>query len=118
MSDSIFTKIINREIPATVHYEDENFIVFEDISHRAPIHLLIVPKIAYQSLEQVDFNDADFYKGLLQTARKMAKKMKIEDNYKLFMNVGKDVQAVQHLHLHLLGGWKQNEKKVADIGKL
>lgn len=118
MSDSIFTKIINREIPANIHYEDDNFIAFEDISHKAPIHLLIVPKKAYSSLEKVDINNKDFHANLLQTARKLAKQMGIENNYKIFMNVGKEVQAVQHLHLHLMGGWKKEQEKTIDINKV
>ena len=118
MSDSIFTKIINREIPATIHYEDDDFIAFEDISHRAPVHLLIVPKKAYQSLEKVDFNDNNFHSKLLKTARKVAKKMGIQDNYKIFMNVGEQVQAVPHLHLHLMGGWSRDEKSEINIDDL
>lgn len=118
MSDSIFTKIINRQIPATIHYEDDNFIAFEDISRRAPIHLLIVPKYPYQSLEKVDFDDSNFYTNLIQTARKVAKQMGIEDNYKLFMNVGDKVQDVAHLHLHLMGGWGKDQKTTIDINKV
>jgi histidine triad (HIT) family protein len=81
---SIFTKIINREIPATIHYEDDDFIAFDDISHKAPVHILVVPKKAYMSLEKVDFEDDQFHSQLLKTARQVAKKMGIADNYKIF----------------------------------
>lgn len=106
MSDSIFTKIINREIPSTIRFEDEDFIVVDDIHPKAPIHVLIIPKKPFESLEAVEFSDDVFYAKLLKTARKVAKDLNIFDNYKLFMNVGKEVQDVPHLHLHLMGGYK------------
>ena len=109
MSDSIFTKIINRELPSTIQYEDDEFIVINDIYPKAPIHVLIIPKKAYQTLEEVEINNDAFYAKLLKLARQMAKKFNITDNYKLFMNVGNKVQDVPHLHLHLMGGWEQKK---------
>ena len=106
MSNSIFTKIINHEIPATIRFEDDDFIVIDDLYPKAPIHVLIIPKKAYKSLEAVEFEDDLFYVKLLQTARKVAKILNTSDNYKLFMNVGKKVQDVHHLHLHLMGGYE------------
>lgn len=105
MADSIFTKIINREIPSNIRYEDEDFIVIDDISPTAPIHVLIIPKKPYETLQDVPMEDSQLYSGLLVTARRMAEQLGIQENYKLFMNVGKIVQAVHHIHLHLLGGW-------------
>ncbi len=104
-ADSIFTKIINREIPAKIEYEDDEFIAFRDIHAKAPVHVLIVPKEPYRSLEKVPVENIDFSAKLLITARKVAKKLGIAQNYKIAMNVGEQVQAVQHLHLHLMGGW-------------
>lgn len=109
MSDSIFSKIINREIPSNILFEDQEFIVIRDIHPKAPIHVLIIPKKAYQTLEEVAFDDDIFYAKLLKLARQMAKKFNITDNYKLFMNVGNKVQDVPHLHLHLMGGWEQKK---------
>ncbi len=109
MSDSIFSQIIKRQIPASIEFEDQNFIVIHDIHPKAPVHVLIIPKKAYRNLEEVAFDDQRFYVQLLQLARHMAKQLKIADNYKLFMNVGDQVQDVQHLHLHLMGGWKQKK---------
>lgn len=106
MSDSIFSKIIKREIPSTIRFEDDDFIVINDLYPKAPVHVLIIPKKAYESLEAVDLNDDLFYAKLLKTARLVAKNLGIADNYKLFMNVGKNVQDVHHLHLHLMGGYK------------
>lgn len=112
MADSIFSKIIKREIPSTIHFEDDDFIVIDNIYPKAPIHVLIIPKKAYESLEAVDFDNDLFYAKLLKTARLVAKDLGISDNYKLFMNVGKKVQGIYHLHLHLMGGWDE-EKKVS-----
>lgn len=109
MSDSIFSKIINKELPATIQYEDDEFIVINDIYPKAPIHVLIIPKKAYKTLEEVEMNDDAFYAKLLKLARQMAKKLNTADNYKLFMNVGDKVQDVPHVHLHLMGGYKGNK---------
>ena len=114
MSDSIFTKIIQREIPATIRYEDDAFIAIDDISPKAPVHVLIIPKKPHQTLEAVDPSDTEFHAQILLVARKVAKKMNIAENYKLFMNVGERVQEVHHIHLHLTGGWQQ-EKTIDEI---
>lgn len=102
---SVFTKIIKRELPATIRYEDDEFIVIDNIAPVAPVHLLIIPKQPYASLEAVDPEDTQFHARLLQVARLAAKQLGIQKNYKLFMNVGSQVQAIHHLHLHLTGGW-------------
>jgi histidine triad (HIT) family protein len=106
MSDSIFTKIIKHEIPAVIRFENDDFIVIDDLHPKAPVHVLIIPKKAYESLEAVDPNDDVFYAKLLKTTRQVAKDLGINNNYKLFMNVGKNMQDVAHLHLHLMGGYK------------
>ncbi len=114
MSDSIFSKIIAREIPATIQYEDDDFIAFNDLYPKAPVHVLIVPKHPYQTLEKVALSNTAFHAGLLQTVRKVAKILDISDNYKIFMNVGSKVQQVQHIHVHLTGGWTKNQ----DVGAI
>lgn len=106
LEPSIFTKIINREIPATIVYEDDDFIAFRDIQPKAPVHVLLVPKHPYQTLENVPTKELEFHSKLLLTAREVAKTLGIQENYKLFMNVGHTVQAVHHVHMHILGGWK------------
>lgn len=106
--DCIFCKIINKEIPAKIRYEDEDYIAFDDINPVAPIHVLIVPKRAVESLESYDINSLEEHANLLRVARKIAKRLNTQDNYKLFMNVGEKVQQVHHLHLHLYGGWDEN----------
>lgn len=109
MSESIFTKIINREIPAKIEYEDDQFIAIHDIHPAAPVHILIIPKEPLETLESVPVEDDDFHASILKIARLVAKKMAISDNYKLMMNVGTQVQAVHHIHLHLLGGWDKDK---------
>jgi len=103
---SIFTKIINREIPAKIVYEDDLFIAFNDITPKAPVHVLLVTKEPYPTLEDTDINDDILHAKLLQTARKVASTLGIQDNYKLVMNIGREVQQVPHVHLHIMGGWK------------
>ncbi|MEP7166624.1 MAG: histidine triad nucleotide-binding protein [Candidatus Woesebacteria bacterium] len=106
---TLFTKIINREIPATIEYEDDEFLAFRDIHPGAPVHVLLVPKKEYATLEEVSADDADFHAKLLMTGRKVAKKLGIEKNYRLIMNVGPDMQQVPHLHLHIMGGWDEQD---------
>ncbi len=108
---SIFTQIINREIPSTIEYEDQEFIVIRDISPKAPIHVLVIPKKEIATLEDIELEDTGFHSRLLLTARKVAKKLGIEQNYKLVMNVGLKMQVVHHIHLHLLGGWDKPQEE-------
>ena len=105
---TIFTKIINRELPSTIVYEDNKFIAIKDIHPQAPVHILIITKEPLPNLETIDINDLNFHASLVITARKIAHQLNIADNYKLLMNVGVKVQDVQHIHLHLLGGWDVN----------
>ena len=110
MPKSVFSKIIDRELPANIIFEDDDFIVIDNIEPKAPVHVLIIPKKAYISLEALAKDDHQFHARLLELARQMAKMLNTQDNYKLHLNVGSKVQQVQHLHLHLLGGWKKIDK--------
>lgn len=110
MTESVFTKIINRKLPATIHFENDEFIVIANNDPKAPVHLLIISKQTYANLEEVSLTNQDFHARLLLLCRKMAKKMKIADNYQIHINVGQKVQQVQHLHVHLLGGWKSTQQ--------
>lgn len=105
MPKSVFSKIIDRELPAKFRFEDDEFIVIDNIDPKAPIHVLIIPKKAYVTLEEVALSDNTFHARLLILCREMAKQLKIADNYQLHINVGDQVQQVPHLHIHLLGGW-------------
>lgn len=114
MTASVFTKIINRELPATIHYEDNEFIVIANNDPKAPVHILVIPKQAYANLEEASIDDQGFHARLLLLCRKMAKKMNIVNNYQIHINVGRQVQQVQHLHVHVLGGWT-NPKQIKPV---
>lgn len=106
MSDSLFTKIINKEIPAEIEYEDEICVAFKDIHPKAPTHLLIVPRKEIASIADLQEEDAEIVKHLIYTAKKIAEEKKL-DGYRLQFNVGHlGGQEIFHLHLHLLG-WQK-----------
>jgi histidine triad (HIT) family protein len=106
--DCLFCKIIKREIPATVHYEDEDMIAFDDINPRAPYHLLVVPKKHISTLNDVTEEDTALLGKLVRTASMLAKKVGIAENgYRTVFNCNEDGgQVVFHIHLHMLGGKK------------
>jgi len=103
----IFCSIINKGVPSDIVYEDDDFIVFKDVKPTAPIHLLLVPKTHISSINDLKEKHIDLIGNLFLLAKKIAKEQKISNGYKLNFNVGrKGGQLVDHLHLHLLGGWK------------
>ncbi len=105
---SVFTKIIKREIPATIVYEDDDIIAFVPIRLQAPVHLLIVPKRKIYTINEVTEEDTLLLGKLFLVAKKLAKEKGIsETGYRLAMNINEDAgQSVFHLHMHLLGGEK------------
>ena len=105
MSGSLFTKIINREIPADIVYEDDLCLAFRDINPQAPVHILIVPKVEIQKLSDADERDKDLLGHLLLAARKIATNEGYGDSFRLVMNNGEQAgQTVFHLHIHILAG--------------
>lgn len=108
MVDCIFCKIIEKKLPADVVFEDEEVMVFKDIKPKAPIHFLIVPRKHIASVNEIEEKDKDVIAMLLLAAKKIAEKNNLKDSgYKLTINVGEGAgQEVPHLHIHLLGGWK------------
>ena len=105
---TIFTKIINREIPADIIYEDDEFLAFNDINPQAPIHILIVPKKEIKTINDIHSEDTAIIGKLFLIAKKIAKQVDIsEDGYRLVMNCNEyGGQSVYHIHLHLIGGRK------------
>lgn len=100
---SIFTKIIERELPSTIEYEDDEIIVIHDINPRAPIHLLIIPKEEIPTVNDFTKDHAPLMAKMIFIAQDMAKKLDLE-GYKLEYHVGeKGGQIIFHVHLHLLG---------------
>lgn len=103
----IFCDIINKKVPSEIVYEDSDFVVFKDIKPSAPIHLLIVPKEHIASVNDLEKKHRELVGDLFLLAKKIAKEQKISDGYKLAFNTGrKGGQLVDHLHLHLMGGFK------------
>ncbi len=104
---TLFERIIDREIPATIVYEDDHCIAFRDINPQAPTHVLIVPRKPIPSLDDVVDDEAALAGHLLLVARKLAADEGLTDGYRVVINCGRDGgQSVDHLHVHLLGGRK------------
>lgn len=108
MSDDLFMKIIAREIPANIVYEDDDVLAFRDINAQAPVHILIIPKKHIRTLNDVSDEDELLLGKLLNTARKIARQEGVDENgYRVVMNCNEGAgQTVFHIHLHLLGGRK------------
>lgn len=106
MADSLFTKIINRQIPADIVYEDDDVLAFNDISPKAPIHILIVPKKQVETINDFQDEDAELIGKIVLAAKRIAKDKGLsEKGYRLVMNTNADAgQTVFHVHCHLLGG--------------
>ncbi|MFD2231664.1 histidine triad nucleotide-binding protein [Alkalimarinus sediminis] len=106
MTDTIFTKIINREIPADIVYEDELCLAFKDVNPQAPVHLLIIPKQPIATINDIEAPDRELVGHLFLTAGKIAKDMGFdEEGYRVVMNCNEAAgQTVFHIHLHLLAG--------------
>lgn len=107
MVDCIFCKIVKKEIPADIVYEDDAVICFRDLSPQAPVHVLIIPKEHIGSLDEV-LNTPEHIEqlgNLIAKVRGIAASLELENGYRLVCNQGKDgLQTVGHLHFHLLGG--------------
>lgn len=104
--DCLFCKIIRREIPASVVYEDEDCLAFNDISPQAPTHILIIPKVHITTANDLTPEHIELVGKLVLTAQRLAKEKQISDaGYRLVLNCNRDGgQAVYHIHMHLLGG--------------
>ncbi len=100
---TIFTKIINREIPSEIIFENEKVIVIKDINPQAKTHLLIIPKKEIPTINDIQEEDTELIAELFFVAKNVAKNLWVSDWYKLHFNVGeKGGQEVMHIHLHLL----------------
>ncbi|MBS0205987.1 MAG: histidine triad nucleotide-binding protein [Planctomycetes bacterium] len=102
---TIFQKIIDRQIPADIVFEDDQCLAFRDIHPQAPTHVLIIPRKAIPSLAQATDEDRTLLGHLLLVARTLAVELQIPNGYRTVINCGPDGgQSVDHLHVHLLGG--------------
>lgn len=103
---TIFTKIMNKEIPAKIVHEDEHCIAFRDINPQAPTHILVIPRKEIPTMNDIKSEDKEILGHLLLTASQLAKKEGLAENgYRLVFNTNADAgQTVFHIHLHLIGG--------------
>lgn len=105
MTDTIFSKIIRREIPADIVYEDDLCLAFKDIAPQAPVHILVIPKKPIPKLADATPEDHALMGHLLLKVKQVAEEAGLENGYRVVINTGDDGgQTVHHLHLHILGG--------------
>ncbi len=114
MEDCIFCKIIKKEIPSAIVYEDEEILAFRDIHPVAPVHILVIPKKHISSIMQIEQEDEDVIGKIYTVVQKIAKQERIaEDGFRVIINCGENGgQEVPHLHFHLIGGKKLGTKIV------
>lgn len=99
----IFCKIANKEINTNIILETEDYMAFYDTSPQSPVHVLLIPKKHFNSLNEI--NDTALIGKLVQGAKEAAKKLNIEEGYRIVINTGEEAsQTVFHLHIHILGG--------------
>ena len=105
MNDTIFQKIIDKEIPADIVYEDNSCLAFKDINPVAPVHILIIPKKKIEKISDSNQEDKELLGHLFLVAGDIAKDLGIEDAFRLVVNNGAGAQqTVFHLHIHLIAG--------------
>ena len=105
MSDTLFGKIIRKEIPATILYEDNELIAIKDKFPVAPTHILIIPKKTIATVNDLQEEDATLVGNMVLTAKRLAEREGLLNGYRLIWNCDHDGgQTIAHLHLHLLGG--------------
>jgi histidine triad (HIT) family protein len=105
MSKTLFEKIIAREIPAAIIYEDDLVLAIRDINPQAPVHVLIFPKKVIPRIGEAQADDRELLGHILLKAAEVAKKLDLKSGYRLVINNGADGgETVPHLHVHILGG--------------
>ncbi|HEY9815060.1 MAG TPA: histidine triad nucleotide-binding protein [Candidatus Obscuribacterales bacterium] len=105
LPETLFSKIINREIPADIVYEDNLALAFRDIAPQAPVHILVIPKQPIPKLADAESQDHALMGHLLLTVKRVAEQEGLTNGYRVVINTGADGgQTVDHLHLHILGG--------------
>lgn len=112
MTDCIFCKIVEGVVPSDTVFEDETVKAFKDINPKAPIHILVIPKEHVASIAHLEEGHAGMIAHVIDTAKNVAKSLGLS-GYKLVFNVGRDGgQVVDHIHLHLLGGWSTGPHQI------
>lgn len=105
MTDNIFLKVLNKQIPAKIAYEDDRCLAFHDINPQAPVHVLIIPRKVIATHDDLTEEDRELVGHLHLVAAKLAKQLGVSEGYRVVVNCRERAgQTVPHLHLHLLGG--------------
>ncbi|KAG4073179.1 hypothetical protein HA402_002568 [Bradysia odoriphaga] len=103
-ADTIFGKILRKEIPCNFIYEDDKCVAFHDINAQAPVHFLVIPRKNIAQLSKASDDDAELLGHLMLVGRKVAKEQGLDNGFRVVINDGLDgAQSVYHLHLHFLG---------------
>lgn len=111
MENCLFCKIIKGDIPSAKVYEDDNMIIIKDISPQAPIHLLLIPKEHYKDITEMTDDQALTLAKCLKKLSVLADELGLKDGFRIVSNKGENgCQSVGHLHIHILGGHKLDEK--------
>ncbi len=111
MSDCIFCKIVNGDIPSSKVYEDDCVLAFNDINPQAKVHFLVIPKSHIGSVDEINESNSNVVSHIFTTIPKIAKKVGLTNGYRVITNCGQDgCQSVKHLHFHVLGGEQLSEK--------
>ena len=109
MIDTIFQKIIDKELPAEIVYEDDSCLAFKDINPVAPVHILVIPKKRIEKISDSNTEDKELLGHLFLVAGNIARELGIEDAFRLVVNNGAGAQqTVFHLHIHLIAGREFN----------
>lgn len=115
----IFCKIINKETPVIPVFEDDDLVVIKDRDPKAPVHLLILPKMHIANLDSVAPENGEILVKILMRAKEVAKEYNTDGKYKIVTNVGELAgQTVFHMHFHLLGGWESKEQVESQLKQI
>ena len=106
MENCIFCRIVNKQIPSKIVYEDENVLAFHDIDSKAPVHILIIPKEHIPSMNDINQQNCNIVSHIFYAIPHIVEKLGVKGSgYRVVANCGKDAgQTVDHLHFHILGG--------------
>ncbi len=111
MSDCLFCKIISGEIPSAKVYEDDLVYAFRDINPQTPVHVLVIPKKHFASIDEIDRAEDHEIAACMRAVRLIARQENLEKGYRVISNCGPDAcQSVPHLHFHILGGRKMSDQ--------
>ena len=103
--DCIFCKIVAKEVPSEIIYEDEKVLVFKDLEPKAPVHVLVIPKAHISSVMEINEENSEIISHIFKVIKKLSSKLNLQNGFRVINNCGKyGGQTVNHIHFHVLGG--------------